>query len=247
MIKFFRKIRLILMMENKTSKYLAYALGEIILVVIGILIALQINNWNEQKKAIDKEQQALTEILSDLDLNISSLNGIIYTDRNSITSCANSVKLIIYNIEKTRVYHDSLAVHFSNTFRYPDLDLKSSGYESLTSIGMDLIAEQKIRSAIGKYYTYTLPGVKAGFVELRDDFYNYMLDFLRKEFQSIGSNMEIRIAIPYDYDSLIQNKEYLESLKTYVSVFDYYEIKAESSLRETEKLKQQIEEYLDES
>ena len=50
MIKFFRHIRKSLLMENKTSKYFKYAIGEIILVVIGILIALSINNWNEERK-----------------------------------------------------------------------------------------------------------------------------------------------------------------------------------------------------
>ena len=50
MIKFFRKIRQNMIKENKVSKYLLYAIGEIILVVIGILIALSINNWNEQMK-----------------------------------------------------------------------------------------------------------------------------------------------------------------------------------------------------
>ena len=50
MIKFFRKIRQNLLVENKTGKYLKYAIGEIVLVVIGILIALQINNWNENRK-----------------------------------------------------------------------------------------------------------------------------------------------------------------------------------------------------
>ena len=50
MIKFFRNIRQNLLIENKTGKYLKYAIGEIFLVVIGILIALQINNWNEDRK-----------------------------------------------------------------------------------------------------------------------------------------------------------------------------------------------------
>ncbi|MBO0341043.1 hypothetical protein J0654_05270 [Muricauda lutimaris] len=50
MIKFFRNIRKSLLNEGKTGKYLKYALGEILLVVIGILIALQINNWNENRK-----------------------------------------------------------------------------------------------------------------------------------------------------------------------------------------------------
>jgi len=57
MIKFFRKIRQKLLTENKFSKYLLYAFGEIILVIIGILIALSINNWNEEKKL---EQEVTT-------------------------------------------------------------------------------------------------------------------------------------------------------------------------------------------
>jgi hypothetical protein len=50
MIKFFRKIRYDLMEKNKTGKYLKYAIGEIVLVVIGILIALSINNWNQENE-----------------------------------------------------------------------------------------------------------------------------------------------------------------------------------------------------
>ena len=58
MIKFFRKIRQKLLSENKFSKYLVYAIGEIVLVVIGILIALQINNWNENRK---NEEQGIIQ------------------------------------------------------------------------------------------------------------------------------------------------------------------------------------------
>ena len=62
MIKFFRKIRQNLISQGKTLKYLKYAIGEIVLVVIGILIALSINNWNEQQK-IKKEESAILESL----------------------------------------------------------------------------------------------------------------------------------------------------------------------------------------
>lgn len=66
MLKFFRLIRKQLLLENNTSRYLAYALGEILLVVLGILIALQINNWNEARKAKQQEQQLFSKLLSDL-------------------------------------------------------------------------------------------------------------------------------------------------------------------------------------
>ena len=62
MIKFFRKIRQNLLMENKTGKYFKYAIGEIILVVIGILIALQLNNLNENKKNDVFEKEILSQI-----------------------------------------------------------------------------------------------------------------------------------------------------------------------------------------
>lgn len=77
MIKFFRRIRHNLIMENKTSKYFKYAIGEIILVVIGILIALQINNWNEERKAQKEEQQLYKTILSDLKTDASYIENTI--------------------------------------------------------------------------------------------------------------------------------------------------------------------------
>ncbi len=66
MIKFFRHIRQNQIMENKTGKYFKYAIGEIILVVIGILIALQINNWNEKNKLDSKKQDYYQQLLEDL-------------------------------------------------------------------------------------------------------------------------------------------------------------------------------------
>ena len=69
MIKFFRKIRQNLLTENKPSKYLLYALGEIILVVIGILMALQIDNWNEDRKNRIEEKQLLKAIQIKMEYN----------------------------------------------------------------------------------------------------------------------------------------------------------------------------------
>ena len=66
MLKFFRKIRQNLLSEGKTAKYLKYALGEIVLVVIGILIALSINNWNEDRKDTNREKATLYKFLQDL-------------------------------------------------------------------------------------------------------------------------------------------------------------------------------------
>ena len=72
MIKFFRQIRQKLLQENRFSKYLLYAIGEIILVVIGILIALQINNWNERRKTNENikiyHQNLIENLQTDIEL-----------------------------------------------------------------------------------------------------------------------------------------------------------------------------------
>jgi len=84
MIKFFRKIRHRLLTENKFNKYLLYAIGEIILVVIGILIALQINNSNNQRIENVREIKYLTNIKIDLNKDIESLDyNIEYREKKS--------------------------------------------------------------------------------------------------------------------------------------------------------------------
>lgn len=77
MIKLFRKIRQQLLSEGKTRKYFKYAIGEIVLVVIGILIALQINNWNEAKKSKSNVIQLMENVQKELILNINKANFII--------------------------------------------------------------------------------------------------------------------------------------------------------------------------
>lgn len=69
MIRFFRNIRKQLFSENKISKYLLYALGEIVLVVVGILIALQLNNWSQQNKDREREQLILRQLNTEFQNN----------------------------------------------------------------------------------------------------------------------------------------------------------------------------------
>ena len=83
MIKFFRKIRQNMINENKTGKYLKYAIGEIILVVIGILIALSINNWNEQRKMNSQEQELLEGLEIEFTINHDRLERVIQLQQKS--------------------------------------------------------------------------------------------------------------------------------------------------------------------
>ena len=87
MIKIFRKIRQDLLSHGKFKQYLLYAIGEIILVVIGILIALQINNWNEEKKLSQREATILNELHKDFKSNKVQLDSIVEFNKKIIKAC----------------------------------------------------------------------------------------------------------------------------------------------------------------
>ena len=93
MIKFFRKIRYNLMETGKTGKYFKYAIGEIILVVIGILIALQINNWNENRQKKNLERDYLSEIKENLVRDTLNINKTLHFSSKKIDSIVNSLAL----------------------------------------------------------------------------------------------------------------------------------------------------------
>lgn len=151
MIKFFRKIRQKLLQENKVSKYLLYALGEIILVVIGILIALQINNWSEKNKQNEKEKNYLTNLQRDLKSQITAIDDQIDYETVYIDT---SIDLM--NTFKDGKFRDIDSTFFDNltilqsrkTFVIVDptfTDLLSTG-------NIDLIKNKVIKDDLIQYY-----------------------------------------------------------------------------------------------
>ena len=78
MIKFFRKIRQRLLSENRFSKYLIYAIGEIVLVVIGILIAIQLNEWRNDTLNTKQRQNVLSALQKDFKSNIAQLDSVVF-------------------------------------------------------------------------------------------------------------------------------------------------------------------------
>ncbi len=108
MIKFFRRIRQELLTENKFSKYLLYAIGEIILVVIGILIAIQINNWNQNRLKGKKEIQILKSFETQFQNDISQFDESL----KFYEAASKSIDIIIYHLENKIPYNDSLNQYF---------------------------------------------------------------------------------------------------------------------------------------
>ncbi|MGB5701083.1 DUF6090 family protein [Muriicola sp.] len=145
MIKFFRKIRQKLLSENKIGKYLTYAIGEIVLVVIGILIALQINNWNENRKQQIKLQQIYHEILADLKRERDYANFIINKfegQRKAYTDYLESFSST--KITRKSMYRKLLELNMEG---YP-INSNSSIVESLQNSGEIVLLPQSIRNRL---------------------------------------------------------------------------------------------------
>ncbi|MDA0350180.1 MAG: hypothetical protein O3C43_17820 [Verrucomicrobia bacterium] len=76
MLRFFRKIRQNLLQQGKVSRYLAYALGEILLIMIGIFLALQLNNWNDRRLDQIEEQEILARLLIEVQTPLDIFQGV---------------------------------------------------------------------------------------------------------------------------------------------------------------------------
>ena len=148
MIKFFRKIRQNLLSEGKTGKYFKYAIGEIILVVIGILIALQINNWNENRKVEIIKQNYYQQILTDLEADKEYAENEI-THLDSLIAMYNNYK----ETYKKEVVNFEVAFRaiFKNEFSNHPLKFKTSTINSLISAGDIKLLDPNLREKLTSY------------------------------------------------------------------------------------------------
>jgi len=208
MIKFFRKIRQKMLTENKFSKYIFYAIGEILLVVVGILIALSINNWNDRKSANKIEQLSLNELKNNLKSDISDLENNINKDSLVIIS----FEVIINNLTKTKVYHDSLAKHFGRLGDYSNFINTNSAYESLKSTGLNKIINDSLRFKVINYYdvnSHRLMNIEHQFINTAH--HTYLKPYLIEHFLYHGRNSS---ASPNDYPSIIKDVKLLSIIKS---------------------------------
>ena len=147
MIKFFRKIRQRLLTENKFSKYLFYAIGEIVLVVIGILIALSINNWNVNRINQQKEINILNELKIEYQEKLTELDQKVEL-RNLMISSSSQLLLLIKN-EDYNITQDSLSILAALTMLSPTFDATNSVTDELLNTGnLYLISNKQLRKLI---------------------------------------------------------------------------------------------------
>ena len=155
MIKFFRKIRQKLLIKNKTGKYFKYAIGEIVLVVIGILIALGINNWNEENKKNKKEKLILNELINSIDKDLNAYERFLDP---RLERKDNGLDSLYFYIFKNEGIPDSLFLKFYGKSKQNiHFRFDNGPFEALKSSGLDIIKNDSLRAKINSTYTVDLP------------------------------------------------------------------------------------------
>jgi hypothetical protein len=228
MLPFFRKIRYRLAENNQFFKYSRYAIGEIVLVVVGILIALQINNWNEARKKTNTEIEYLIRLRSDLANDTAYYHRRIKYSDKVITDHRKAVEISHTEIKSPQ--------DFSESFK--DLELSSEAlsirditYNEMLNAGqINIIRNDTIRTEILEFYRQ-VDLVNKHFEEVNATSIEFMKDFFiqSKSFKQFWLNNEMR---PWS-DEMIEdsvdwqwiNDPESESFKSFHFTLGFYSMK----------------------
>jgi hypothetical protein len=213
---------------------LKYAIGEIILVVIGILIALQINNWNEQRKESVLEFEMLNGLSNDLANNKVKIKSMI--SRDSLIIVGNQHLLTILK-DKDSNFNDSLQENFGNINRYDVFFPQGMAYESLKSKGFHTIKNDSLRSHIIELYDETYY-INSHVRELKSQLYIGSNEMLNKR---LFTTKDINHKIPNNFSELKNDTEFLNTLSHITAEninFQYY---SKIMLNKTISVKKEID------
>jgi hypothetical protein len=223
MINFFRKIRKKLADDNERLKYMRYAIGEIVLVVIGILIALQINNWNEERKLVNVEIDILKGIKQNLLMDTLDLNHNIRRYKEMFTR--DSI-ILIYVADKKPL--DSLVEDkLSDLWRSNmTIMLHNSYFDEAKTKGLSIISNKSLRDSISRLYEFRYALV--ALLENESKQYDYLSIYedLMSDYTYLNSEFDSAID-EKEYQSILNNKFFTKRLfeATYriMSLYQFYE------------------------
>jgi hypothetical protein len=229
MIKFFRKIRRNLLSEGKTGKYLKYAFGEIVLVVIGILIALSINNWNECKKAQAQERSSIIEVIENLNYDIIRCENNIASNIKLIQGLDSLRASVGNTIDGSDDTIDIYYYTLKNKIDFGEAALNRSAYDQLIASGnVKLIKNRTLVFNLSDYYeriaTSVIDAAPNNGLSNIQNMQKKIISYKGMEgyIQSFDSINPVNFSVDYNYKN-IQKMKGLKLLNTNMaSLNEYY-------------------------
>ena len=202
MLRYFRQLRQRLLTENRFSKYLLYAVGEIMLVVFGILIALQVDNWNEQRQDRISEAVFLSRIREDLTVDNAYFKRRVEDSERFVTA---SSEFLTALSEEQRSFEDAteLVKLFSEFYSSEMLTTQNSTFSEMLYAGkLELITDRSLKSLLLDYYRRNEEVAKhiSEFNAFTVDAFNIMMDKATNIFpMEVYLNTEFSFEDEYGY------------------------------------------------
>ena len=243
MLTFFRRIRKGLLDGGATHKYLLYAIGEVALVVIGILIALQVNEWSKERDIHKSEISTLQELSFALSQDTLTVNNAI----QRMNASYNVTVQMLNHIEKNRPYVSILDTQFmqSYIFHTPTFNqFNTAAFDLLKERGLDIISDQNLRRLIVEHYSNHHAIINGWFANVQR-IHALQVDRLYDHFkidEDLGGKSTMR---PNDYDLILENKSTLNPFYHFKSLI-LSSIKRLNKFRgETKRLLEAINKEID--
>ena len=245
MIPFFRKIRKKMADDNRPLKYMRYAIGEIVLVVIGILIALQINTWNNERIEKRKEQEVLIGLHETFSRNLENLNFIISISQDAFDSSKKLLSLMGPNAsDYTNQEVDSLIGHMIN---YSTYDPSTGAVDDIINSGKLNIIQNKVLKVNISNWSGMLNDAKKDIQIANHHTFNVLMIYLNDKINLKNLAVPKRISevtqldiedpsnFPVDYTSFMRSKEFenlvdfhalnfIYLIREYLKIKDYLEV-----------------------
>lgn len=230
------------MEQNKTGKpvsmtqsgrYFKYAIGEIMLVVIGILIALQINNWNTQENTARTEIEILKMMKKNLNSDLRDMTGNLrfYKTRR------NAAKEVFSSFNNPEYDNDSISFFYANLGLHPYFIETTSAYENLKTIGFEIVKDDSLKENIMYVYEKRYQWIE-NLESAHTVFHSTKLEPLIIE--NFISGQIAKSATPVNLAKLKTNHQFIETIKYSYGWNNFMVARYQEIMRDVVALKQQI-------
>ena len=194
MFRLFRNLRNSVLKNGKMRSYFFYAFGEILLVVIGILLALQIDNWNEDRKNRLAEREILQTLYNNLGQDSLDIREALENNRKAIRSIDR-----LFGDRAYLQYPDSTGPWLAAIMSFERIQPRSSGFEVLKSRGLDLIENKQLRLDLATYYDETLTHILQSLGDIEWSFKREIIPDIQRVVSGFHFKKKVTLKDPETY------------------------------------------------
>ncbi len=244
-MRFLHHFRKLMIKDNRIGRYLLYAIGEILLVVIGILIALQINSWNSERQDRKKEKAYLMDIHENLVQDSIAIKNVLNFNKEKVLIVRDMMTLFsetLTNQQRGEIFSKNMMDFTSYEVFTPT---KTSYNNLLNSESIDLISDKNIRMDLSDYYGYDYTGgvQERIMTQNRSIVDNTYYKFMTKE--GVQNMLNITTNMPLESSLKIhEDQQFLAGLMGTTVIIDIQNNLLNTILKQNKQLREEINSYL---